>query len=133
VLRVKLRHLEAWTDGRRRAAERYRQLFKDLAASGKIDLPHEAAGVRHVYHIFALGVDRRDELVAKLGDAGVATGIHYPVPVHLQPAYADQGYKPGAFPLAERYAQRTISLPMFPELTDQQIAYVVQAVNDAVR
>jgi dTDP-4-amino-4,6-dideoxygalactose transaminase len=59
--------------------------------------------------------------------------MHYPVPIHLQPAYADQGHKPGAFPLSERYAQRTISLPMFPELTDEQITYVVQSVNDAVK
>jgi dTDP-4-amino-4,6-dideoxygalactose transaminase len=133
VLRVKLRHLEAWTDQRRRVAARYRELLGGLAATEKIDLPHEAPGVRHVYHVFALGVDARDDVAAKLNAAGVATGIHYPVPVHLQPAYASEGHQRGSFPLSERYAGRTLSLPMFPELTDEQIARVAEVVHDAVK
>jgi len=133
VLRIKLRQLEAWTDQRRRVAARYRELLGGLAATGRIDLPHEAPGVRHVYHIFALGLDGRDDVATKLNAAGVATGIHYPVPIHLQPAYASEGHKPGSFPLSERYAQRSLSLPMFPELTDEQIARVAEAVHDAVK
>ncbi len=124
VLRVKLPYLDRWNDLRRRHAARYRELLKE---SGLV-LPQEAADVRHVYHLFVVQSENRDALQKHLHDASVQTGIHYPVPVHLQPAYASLGYQTGDFARAERQAARLLSLPMFAELTDEQIAHVAQAV-----
>jgi len=124
VLRVKLRHLEAWTEGRRAAAARYASLFTGSAVS----IPHAPAHVRHVYHIYATRAVGREKLQAGLQERGIATGIHYPTPVHLLPAYADLGYKEGAFPHSERAANEVISLPMYPELTAEMQEEVAQAV-----
>ena len=128
ILRVKLRHLEAWTEARRAHAARYDQL---LAGSGVETPPPPPAG-RHVYHVYAVRHARRDELQTVLGDQGIQTGIHYPIPVHLQPAYADLGYQAGDFPHAERAADEVLSLPMFPELSAGQIDHVVAALRRAV-
>jgi dTDP-4-amino-4,6-dideoxygalactose transaminase len=125
ILGVKLRHLEAWTETRRAHARRYNQL---LAASG-VYTPVEMRDVRHVYHVYAIRTAERDYLHKVLGAAGVQTGIHYPVPVHLQPAYADLGYRIGDFPHAEAAAREVLSLPIFPEITEAQIQEVVAAVN----
>jgi dTDP-4-amino-4,6-dideoxygalactose transaminase len=131
VLGVKLRHLDAWNEARRRHAARYRELLAPLAAAGALTLPRESPDAEHVYHLFVVQTDARDELQRHLTEAGVQTGIHYPVPVHLQPAYAAHGHKEGDFPEAERQARRVLSLPMFAELTDEQLARVAGAIESA--
>ena len=117
ILRVKLRHLDGWTEARRSRAARYRAALAGTPAV----VPEERPDVRHVYHVFAVRVPRRDAWRAHLADRGVQTGVHYPIPVHLQPAYADLGYRAGDFPVSESVAHEILSLPMFPELTDSQI------------
>src|SRR5262249_25701269 len=124
ILRVKLRYLEAWTEARRAHAAAYGQL---LAESG-LTLPVELPGNRHVYHVYALLTPRREEFMNSLSSQGVQTGIHYPYPVHLLPAYDDLGYERGAFPVSESIAAQEVSLPMFPELTAEQVEAVGQAV-----
>lgn len=124
VLRVKLRHLEAWTEGRRAAAARYNASFAKTAVA----VPIAPANVRHVYHIYATRSPCRETWHAKLQARGIATGIHYPTPVHLLPAYADLGYEAGAFPNAEQASNEVLSLPMYPELTSQMQAEVAEAV-----
>ncbi len=124
ILRVKLRQLEKWTDARRAHARRYGELLRE---SG-IRHATEAKGRKHVYHIYGVYHERRAELQTALQAAGVHTGIHYPIPVHLQRAYADLGYKVGDLPVTERIALEQLSLPMFAELTDEQIGRVAEAV-----
>lgn len=121
VLRVKLKYLEESTERRRAHAARYRTLLSGLSA---VKLPTEAAGRRHVYHLYPILCDRRDEVIAEMGRRGVACAIHYPIPVHLQEAYRFLGCGPGSFPVAERVAARLVSLPMFPELTADQVEKV---------
>lgn len=125
ILRVKLRYLEAWTEARRAHAAAYNAT---LPANG-LTLPTEIAGNRHVYHVYAVLTAQRKELMDTLNSKGVQTGIHYPYPVHLLPAYADLNYAPGSFPVSERIASQELSLPMFPELTEAQIEAVGQAVQ----
>jgi dTDP-4-amino-4,6-dideoxygalactose transaminase len=127
ILRVKLRHLEDWTESRRRHAARYNTLLKD---SG-LGLPEEMPYARHVYHLYTVRVRERAAVRASLEAAGIQTGLHYPAPVHLQPAYADLGYRAGQFPVAERAAGEVLSLPMFPELTNDQIATIAEALTSA--
>ncbi|MBZ5559475.1 MAG: DegT/DnrJ/EryC1/StrS family aminotransferase [Acidobacteriia bacterium] len=127
ILRVKLRHLEDWTERRRRHAARYTALLKD---SG-LGLPEEMPYARHVYHLYTARVRERAAVRASLEAAGIQTGLHYPAPVHLQPAYADLGYRAGQFPVAERAAAEVLSLPMYPELTNDQIATVAEALASA--
>jgi dTDP-4-amino-4,6-dideoxygalactose transaminase len=126
ILRVKLRHLEAWTEARRSHARRYDAL---LAGCPVVHTPEEMDWARHVYHLYAVRSASRDQLRAKLEADGVQTGIHYPVPVHLQPAYASLGYGPGDFPHAETAAREVLSLPMFPELTEEQIDTVAAVLK----
>ncbi|HVG33501.1 MAG TPA: DegT/DnrJ/EryC1/StrS family aminotransferase, partial [Pyrinomonadaceae bacterium] len=128
VLNVKLRHLDRWNDLRRAHAARYHELLKDTP----LLLPREMDYARHIYHLYVIQTDEREHLQQSLSKAGVQTGIHYPVPVHLQPAYRLLGHKPGDFPEAERQAARVLSLPMFPELTDEQLNFVAEAIQDAV-
>lgn len=125
VLRVKLRHLEAWTEGRRTAAAHYDRL---LAGSG-IQTPQAMPYARHVYHIYAIRTRQRQAWMDALQSAGIQSGIHYPIPVHLLPAYSDLGYKAGDFPHSEAAANEVLSLPMFPELTAAQC----EAVSVALR
>jgi dTDP-4-amino-4,6-dideoxygalactose transaminase len=126
ILRVKLRQLDKWTDARRAHARRYDEL---LAPSG-ISHATEVKGRKHVYHIYGVYHKRRAELQAALQAAGIHTGIHYPIPVHLQKAYADLGYKEGDLPVTEKIAREQLSLPMFPELADDQIRRVAKEVAD---
>jgi dTDP-4-amino-4,6-dideoxygalactose transaminase len=126
VLRVKLRHLEAWTEARRAIAARYGGL---LAGSG-VPTPEAMPYARHVFHIYAVRAPHRQAWQEALQAQGIHTGIHYPIPVHLLPAYADLGYKAGQFPHSERAASEVLSLPMFPELTGPQCEEVVGAVGD---
>ena len=129
VLRVKLRHLESWTEARRKAAARY----NDLLAGTGIPTPREVAGARHVYHIYAIRTSLREKVQAGLDAAGVQTGIHYPIPVHLLPAYADLGYAKGQFPHSEKAAAEVLSLPMYPELTSDMQEQVAAALIQVSR
>jgi dTDP-4-amino-4,6-dideoxygalactose transaminase len=129
ILRIKLRYLEAWTEARRTAAGRYDAL---LAGITGVRTPAPAVDGRHVYHVYAVRVDDREQVQKALNAQGIHTGIHYPIPVHLQPAYADLGYKPGDFPHSERAAAEVLSLPMFPELTSEQQEQVAAAVRTCV-
>ncbi|PWK76881.1 DegT/DnrJ/EryC1/StrS family aminotransferase [Aminobacter sp. AP02] len=126
ILRVKLRHLEDWTNARRANARHYSQL---LAGSRQVRAPVEVAGRRHVYHVYAVRSHDRDGLERSLQEVGIQTGLHYPVPVHLQQAHEDLGYRKGDFPVSETAAREVLSLPMFPELTPAQIEQVVAAVE----
>jgi dTDP-4-amino-4,6-dideoxygalactose transaminase len=126
VLNVKLRHLDKWNDLRRAHAARYNELLSGTS----LQLPREMPYARHIYHLYVVQTDERDALQKRLNEAGVQTGIHYPVPVHLQPAYASMGHKPGDFPESERQAASVLSLPMFPELTDEQIKRVAETIGD---
>jgi dTDP-4-amino-4,6-dideoxygalactose transaminase len=125
ILRVKLRHLEGWTEARRTHARTYGEL---LRAAG-FEPPVEAPYARHVYHLYAVRTRDRAAVQRTLLAHGVATGIHYPVPVHLQPAYADLGYKAGDFPESERAAHEVLSLPMYPELSHTEIEAVAAAIR----
>jgi dTDP-4-amino-4,6-dideoxygalactose transaminase len=129
VLRVKLRHLERYTELRRSHAARYDQALGGL---DNIVSPVQAAWARHVYHIYAIRVKNRGAVMDRLAEKGVGSGIHYPVPVHLQEAYQSLGYQSGAFPIAEQGAAEFVSLPMFPELTSTQVEIVTAAVKEAV-
>jgi dTDP-4-amino-4,6-dideoxygalactose transaminase len=126
VLNVKLRHLDKWNDLRRAHAARYNELLSESA----LNLPRELPYARHIYHLYVVQADERDALQQRLAAAGVQTGIHYPIPIHLQPAYAFLGHKAGDFPEAERQAARVLSLPMFPELTGEQLETVAKVINN---
>ncbi len=128
VLGVKLKYLDEWNGLRRQHAARYRELLAPLA--GSFVLPREADYAEHVYHLFVIQTAARDQLQRYLSAAGVQTGIHYPVPVHLQPAYAALGHREGDFPRAESQSRSVLSLPMFAELTEQQLGYVADALSD---
>lgn len=128
ILGVKLRHLEGWTAARRSVARRYDELLGSCALETPVEMPW----ARHVYHAYTLRVENRDSLQAALAAEGIQTGIHYPTPVHQQPAYADLGYGPGSLPQAERASQEVLSLPVYPELTAEAIATVARAVQQAV-
>lgn len=124
VLRVKLRYLEAWTESRRQAAARYAALFEGSGVAA----PKQMAFARHVYHLYVVRTTKRQLWQDALSAQGIQTGIHYPTPVHLLPAFADLGYRAGQFPHSERAANEVLSLPMFPELTDAQGSEVARAV-----
>lgn len=125
VLGVKMSYIEDWTAKRQAAARRY----DTLLAGCDVVAPKPASGAEHVWHVYAVRAQDRDGLQARLREAGVATNIHYPCPVHLQKVHADLGYKPGDLPESEALARETLSLPMFPELTREQIATVAAAVR----
>jgi dTDP-4-amino-4,6-dideoxygalactose transaminase len=125
ILRVKLRYLEAWTEARRAHAARYNQL---LAGSG-VGTPQAMAYARHVYHVYAVRSKHRESLQKALQGREVETGIHYPIPVHLLPAWSELGHRRGDFPHSEQAADEVLSLPMFPELTTAQIDTVAEAVR----
>jgi dTDP-4-amino-4,6-dideoxygalactose transaminase len=129
VLRVKLRRLEAWTEARRAAAARYDRLFAGTPVAAPAAMPY----ARHVYHIYAIRTGHRQAWMDALQAKGIQSGIHYPIPVHLLPAYADLGYRAGQFPHSERAANEVLSLPMFPELTAQQTEQVASAVIELAR
>ena len=128
ILRVKLRYLEAWTEARRAHAAHYDELLADAG----LQLPRVLRACRHVYHIYAVRVPQRDAVQHLLHEHGIQTGIHYPIPVHLQPAYAALGYGVGDFPHTEAAANEVLSLPMFPELTpelQERVAHVVRQLQ----
>ena len=131
VLGVKLNYLESWTAARRSKAAKYRELLADLA---HVKLPKEMEYARHVYHLFVIqvkqgGSARRDRLAEYLKENNISTGLHYPVPLHLQKCFSFLGYKKGDFPVSEELAEKGISLPIYPELTDAQIEYVCDNIK----
>ena len=128
ILGVKLRHLEAWTEARRRNAAEYGRRLAETSVA----VPRERRDVRHVYHLYVVRLQQRDAWRERLTEAGVQTGVHYPIPVHLQPAYRDLGYAAGDFPVCEEASRQVLSLPMFPELTSDQIAQVALALTPRV-
>lgn len=148
VLQAKLPHLEDWTEGRRRNADRYRELFREaglaieagelagfengshsLEGHKGVVLPLEREYNRHIYHQFVLRADRRDELMAHLNEAGVGARIYYPIPLHLQECFADLGGAEGDLPVSEQAAREVLALPIYPEMTDEMLRYVVDKVK----
>ena len=130
ILRVKLRHLAAWNERRRECASRYKELLGE-AAEG-IKLPFEPSWSKGNFHLYVVQVQKRDQLLKRLGEAGIGTGIHYPIPLHLQNAYKALGYREGDFPVSEKAASQILSLPMFPGLTYAQQGRVAQQVLEFV-
>ena len=128
ILRVKLRHLDRWTAARRAHARLYTALLDEL---GTVDVPAEPLDGRHVYHIFAIRSADRDGLRQSLDAAGIQTGLHYPIPVHMQPAHADLGHRAGDFPVSEKAAHRVLSLPLHPDMTADEVAFVVDTIRQA--
>jgi dTDP-4-amino-4,6-dideoxygalactose transaminase len=128
VLRVKLRHLDQWNTARKTIAS----LYGELLAGSSAALPRTAPGAEHVYHLFVVQVEQRQRVHEELAARGISTGIHYPVPIHLQEAYRERGFHTGAFPVTEAAASRVLSLPMYPEMTESDVRRVAAAVNELV-
>ena len=126
VLGIKLKYLPQWTEARRRNATLYRQALADT----HVRLPEEQTYGTHVYNVFVVRTQRREELQKALNAAEIQTAIRYRVPIHLLPAHTDLGYKRGAFPVSEAMADEVLSLPMFPELTAEQIAEIAHVIHD---
>lgn len=129
ILRVKLRHLDGWTEGRQRNAGEYRALFSKSGLTGKVKLPESPTEYTHVYNQFTIRVDRRNELKQHLVDRGIPTEIYYPHPLHLQPAFAGLNYKEGSLPHSESASREVLSLPIYPELHQRQLAEVVDSIR----
>jgi dTDP-4-amino-4,6-dideoxygalactose transaminase len=129
VLKVKMDYIEAWTETRRAVASYY----DSLLANSQYRRPRPPPHCRHVYHVYAIELARRDAVQKRLQEAGIGTGIHYPVPVHLQKAYADLGYRPGDLPVTEALANRFLSLPIYAELLPEQTSAIVLALEKASR
>lgn len=127
VLGVKLKHLDRWTEARRKIVAEY----NGLLAQAELETPLEMSWAKHVYHVYTVRAADRDSLQAALTAEGIQTGIHYPIPVHMQPAYSGLGYGPGAFPHAETAAREVLSLPLYPELSSQAVAEVAAEVSRA--
>ena len=127
VLRIKLKRLDDWNRSRRENAAYYNEL---LSGINGVILPVEADFAKSVYHLYVILVDNRDDLQQYLNDKGIGSGLHYPLPLHMQKAYDHLGYKKGSFPVTESVAERLLSLPMFPELTREQIEYVAESIKE---
>jgi dTDP-4-amino-4,6-dideoxygalactose transaminase len=126
---IKLKYLDQWTKARQKNARKYRTLFKDAGLEDVVELPVEKED-RHIYNQFVIRVkEGRDDLRGFLNDAGIGTEIYYPVPMHLQACFSDLNYKKGDFPVAEQAALHTLALPIYPELSDDQIEYVVEKIK----
>lgn len=130
--RIQLKRLDGWNDARRRAASRYR---KELEGVGGIELPPmESDNVHGVYHLFVIRSKARDRLKERLEENGVETGVHYPVPIHLQAPYVQSyGYSEGAFPLSESLSKEVLSLPMYPDLSEEEIASICDVIKDSLK
>jgi dTDP-4-amino-4,6-dideoxygalactose transaminase len=133
VLRVKLPHLDAWTEARRANARRYDAMFADVGLTDRVELPTEQPGYRHIYNQYIVRVESRDRVREQLTARGIGTEIYYPVPFHLQECFAPLGYERGDFPHAERAADTTLALPIYGELTEAQQHAVVEGIGAAVR
>ncbi|MBN2126297.1 MAG: DegT/DnrJ/EryC1/StrS family aminotransferase, partial [Deltaproteobacteria bacterium] len=131
VLNVKLRYLDQWTAKRRKIASLYRQLLSK--ADVPVVLPHESPDSTHVYHLYVVRVPNRDAVRARLAEKGIATGIHYPIPLHLSRAYAHLGLHKGDFPVTEKAASEVLSLPMYPELELDKVEYIAESMIEILR
>lgn len=127
ILRIKLKHLSEWNERRRQNAYQYNQSLKGM---DHIMTPYEPKWSKAIYHLYIIRTGRRDDLQKFLSENGISTGLHYPIPLHLQKAYASNGFKRGDFPHAEKVASEILSLPMFPNLTVEQIEYVAEKINN---
>jgi dTDP-4-amino-4,6-dideoxygalactose transaminase len=127
ILSVKLKHLDRWNDQRRQAAAEY---DKALADTG-IEVPVEMDYSRHVYHLYVIQSENRDALRQQLADVGIESGLHYPIPLHLQEAYRFLGYKQGDFPVTERVKSRILSLPMYPGIDSKSVERVASEVRES--
>ena len=127
ILSAKLKHLSTWNEARRKNAHLYSKLLK---GADSIIVPQEAQYARHIYHIYAIRVQNRDKLINALAEKGISCGIHYPIPIHLTDAYKFMGLGRGSFPMAEKCADEFLSLPMYPELTSEQIEYVAAKIKE---
>jgi dTDP-4-amino-4,6-dideoxygalactose transaminase len=130
VLSVKLKHLNGWNEARRSHAATYSKLLSGVPG---VKIPTIADYAKHVFHIYAVRIQGRDKLIADLGEKGISCGIHYPVPIHLQKAYAFLNLKEGSFPVAEKCASEYVSLPMFPELKPEQVEYVAEKIKELLK
>ena len=130
ILRVKLKHLDAWTEARQRNAAYYSAAFERAGLAPHIVTPRAPAAGRHIFNQYAIRAERRDELRAALTERGIGTEIYYPVPLHLQQCFAALGHQQGDFPESERAAAETLALPVYPELSEAQLAHVVAAVAE---
>ena len=124
ILRVKLKYLNEWNDKRRENAKFYNENLKDT----RLVTPYEENNVKHIYHLYILQSEKREEIVEFLNKKGIATGIYYPVPLHLQKAYKDLGYKEGDLPNAEYLSKRTFAIPVYPELSEKEKEYIISAL-----
>jgi len=129
ILRVKMKYLDKWVEGRRAHAAQYGELLGDIK---ELTLPVEKSYTRHSYYVYVVRANNRDDVMAKLKEKGCGCGIHYPVPLHLQPAYAFLGGKPGDHPVSEEYAKQIMSIPMFPELTPEQVSEAASIIREVV-
>jgi dTDP-4-amino-4,6-dideoxygalactose transaminase len=129
-LQIKLRKLPEWNEKRRNSAALYSQLFVEHVPSNSVLAPYVASWARPVFHLYIARVQRREELQKYLNEKRIGTGLHYPIPLHLQNAYAGNGFKKGDFPVTEKVALEILSLPMFPELTEEQIRFVVSEIKN---
>lgn len=126
ILRAKLPFLSSWVEARRRIAKRYTEMLTGLP----ISLPYTDAAAEHAYHLYVIRTSDRSELMEYLKKSGIASGIHYPIPLHLQPVYADMGYERGDFPVAEKISDEIISLPIYPELTFAQVDFICAKIRE---
>jgi dTDP-4-amino-4,6-dideoxygalactose transaminase len=131
VLSVKLRYLDSWNAARRDHAQHYGNLLADV--TGDLVIPAVSPGIEPVYHVYVIQVAERDRLISELAERHISTVVHYPIPIHLQPAYASLGYGAGEFPVTEAAAERIVSLPMYAEMSENDIAFVAEAVAAFVR
>ena len=127
ILRIKLKKLDTWNQMRIKAAGAYDKLFKNIDG---IICPHVSQDVKHVYHVYAIRSKNREKIAEKFKTNGVGAVIHYPIPLHLQKAYASLGYRQGDFPVAEKVCREIISLPMFPHIKLNQMKYIVKLIKN---
>ncbi len=128
MLNVKFKHLDDWSAARQRNATFYNGAFGRAKLGEAVETPHASLGYRHIYNQYVIRVRKRDSLREYLAAAGIGSEIYYPVPLHLQTCFAYLGHKPGDFPQSERAAAETLALPIFPELTETQLQYVVDTI-----
>ncbi|MCA5587798.1 DegT/DnrJ/EryC1/StrS family aminotransferase [Finegoldia magna] len=128
ILRIKLKHLDEYTENRRSISHGYIEALKDTS----LVMPTETEGGKHVFHLFILQSENREEIESKLKEKGIATGTYYKVPMHLQKAFNDLGYKKGDFPNAEYLSERTFAIPLFPEINDEEREYIINSIKEIV-
>ncbi|MDD5633859.1 MAG: DegT/DnrJ/EryC1/StrS family aminotransferase [Candidatus Omnitrophica bacterium] len=129
IVRVKLKHLDGWLERRREIASKYNKAFSKIG----IKIPEVGKGNKHTYHQYTIAIDERDEFVEYMADKKISVRVYYPVPLHLQPCYKDLNYSIGSFPVAEHASEKVVSLPVYPELTDEQVAYIIDSVKDFLK